>query len=199
MAFMMEQVTVSPLTLKRIMLSSATTLLLMTSTIRMVDCQSQSSTACTISMMSSITPCANFITGSTNNNNNNAATPSTTCCDSLRSLMSSSMDCACMLISNLQRPITQAIAMSLSRACNINGVVQCKAPGTMETNNGTLPPTDAESPLSPQGSRGMDAGRVQKYQKRQLAVAMSDDVHLCPRTFLFILMPIIFMLFGTNY
>ncbi|MED6106796.1 hypothetical protein PIB30_007824 [Stylosanthes scabra] len=145
----MDQLTVSPLTLKR-MLSSATTLLLITSTITMVDCQSQSSTPCTISMMSSITPCANFITGSTNNNNN-AATPSTTCCDSLRSLMSSSMDCACMLISanvpNLQQPITQAVAMSLSRACNINGVVQCKdsasglpppAPGTiMGTNNGT--------------------------------------------------------------
>ncbi|RYR01106.1 uncharacterized protein LOC107645199 [Arachis ipaensis] len=116
----------------KMMLSSAiiTTFLLMTSTMKMVDCQTQNSIACTISMMSSITPCANFITGS-GNNNGGVTPPSSTCCDSLRALMSSSMDCACKVLSanapNLQLPITQAVAISLATACNINGLsAHCK-------------------------------------------------------------------------
>ncbi|KAL3028904.1 hypothetical protein AAZX31_03G138100 [Glycine max] len=82
-------------------------------------------------MMSSFTPCANIITGSTNN----GLVPPSTCCDSLRSLMSTNMDCACLVISAnapfFQQPISQALALSLSQACSINGVpLQCKASGS---------------------------------------------------------------------
>nr|KYP46073.1 hypothetical protein KK1_032380 [Cajanus cajan] len=120
----------------------------------------QISTSCTTSMMSSFTPCANIITGSTNNN---GLTPPSTCCDSLRSLMSTNMDCACLMISAnapfFQLPLSQALALSLSQACNINGVsLQCKASGSPLSapgpavlgSSGPTLPSIATSPLSPQ-------------------------------------------------
>ncbi|KAK7285317.1 hypothetical protein RJT34_20084 [Clitoria ternatea] len=112
-------------------------------------------------MMSSFTPCANAITGSTNNN---GLVLSNTCCDSLRSLMTTNMECACQAMSPgatfLQQPINQLLALSLSRACNINGLaLQCKAfgsplpaPGPVAFGpKGSTPPSIATSPLSPQG------------------------------------------------
>jgi len=99
---------------------------LIISSINLVNGQITSS--CTSSMISStFTPCANIITGSTNN----GLVPSITCCDSLRSLMSNNMDCACLMMSSnakiFQLPINQVLAISLSQACNINGAsVQCK-------------------------------------------------------------------------
>lgn len=86
----------------------------------------QVSTSCTTSMMNSITPCANIITGSTNNN---GLKPPSTCCDSLRSLMNTNTNCACFLLSAnapfFQLPLT--LALSFSQACNINGLpLQCK-------------------------------------------------------------------------
>lgn len=87
----------------------------------------QISTPCTTALMSTFTPCANIITGSTNN----GFAPPSTCCDSLRSLMNTNMDCACLVISAnaplFQLPINQVLALFLSRACNINGIaLQCK-------------------------------------------------------------------------
>ena len=84
--------------------------------------------SCTTSMMSTFTPCANIITGSTNNN---GLMPPSTCCDSLRSLMTTNTDCACLLVSAyapfFQLPITQALSLSFSQACNINGLpLHCK-------------------------------------------------------------------------
>uniref|UniRef100_A0A0R0EX86 Bifunctional inhibitor/plant lipid transfer protein/seed storage helical domain-containing protein n=1 Tax=Glycine max TaxID=3847 RepID=A0A0R0EX86_SOYBN len=119
----------------------------------------QVSTSCTTSMMSSFTPCANIITGSTNN----GLVPPSTCCDLLRSLMSTNMDCACMVISAnapfFQQPLSQALALSLSQACNINGVpLQCKASG---------------SPLLVPDSRMVAMGKAQKYENMQLARELS--------------------------
>ncbi|TKY62427.1 YLS3 protein [Spatholobus suberectus] len=138
----------------------------------------QVSTACTTSMISSFTPCANIITGSTNN----GLVPPSTCCDSLRSLMSTNMDCACLVISAnapfFQLPITQALALSLSQACNINGVpIQCKAsgsplpapgPAVLGPNGPTLP-SIATSPFSPQVSKMVSLGEAHKYENEQLA------------------------------
>ncbi|KAG5086361.1 hypothetical protein AAZX31_19G144400 [Glycine max] len=142
----------------------------------------QVSTSCTTSMMSSFTPCANIITGSTNN----GLVPPSTCCDLLRSLMSTNMDCACMVISAnapfFQQPLSQALALSLSQACNINGVpLQCKAsgspllvpgPAVLGPNSPTLP-SIATSPLSPQDSRMVAMGKAQKYENMQLARELS--------------------------
>ncbi|CAJ1904302.1 unnamed protein product [Sphenostylis stenocarpa] len=141
----------------------------------------QVSSSCTNSMISSFTPCANIITRSTNNN---GLMPPSTCCDSLRSLMSTSMDCACLLISAnaplFQLPISQVLALSFSQACNINGLpLQCKAsrsplpaPGPAALgSNGPTPPSIAASPLSPQDSKMV--GEAEKYEKVQLATASS--------------------------
>ncbi|XP_047152159.1 non-specific lipid transfer protein GPI-anchored 16-like [Vigna umbellata] len=131
----------------------------------------QVSSSCTTSMMNSITPCANIITGSTNNN---GLKPPSTCCDSLRSLMNTNTNCACFLLSAnapfFQLPLT--LALSFSQACNINGLpLQCKAsasplpapgPAVLGSNAPTL------SPLSPQDSKMVEE---EKYQKVQLSAA----------------------------
>ncbi|KAK2417594.1 hypothetical protein P8452_62039 [Trifolium repens] len=127
---------------------------------------------------STFTPCANIITGSTNN----GLVPSTTCCDSLRSLMNTNMDCACLMMSSnspiLQLSINQVLAISLSQACNINGAsVQCKAsssslpgsplpalgPAVIGPNSPTLP-SSAPTPLSPQEN-------THRYKNLELAEA----------------------------
>ncbi|XP_029124530.1 non-specific lipid transfer protein GPI-anchored 2 isoform X2 [Cajanus cajan] len=112
----------------------------------------QISTPCTTSMINTITPCANFITGSTNN----GLTPSASCCDSFLSLITTSVDCACLLISAnvpLQLPINTALALFLPQACNVNEMpALCKGPAVLGPNGQTLPPI-AVSPLSPQASK----------------------------------------------
>ncbi|KAK9146627.1 hypothetical protein Sjap_006530 [Stephania japonica] len=99
----------------------------------------QITTPCTLSMISSFTPCMNFITGSSSN----GSSPTRDCCGSLRSLMSSAMDCACLLVTAsvpLNLPINQTLAISLPRACNVGGVpVQCKASGSPLPAPGTSP------------------------------------------------------------
>ncbi|KAM1278904.1 hypothetical protein ACFX13_031849 [Malus domestica] len=112
----------------------------------------QISTPCTTSMISSVTPCANYITGSTSN----GGSPTAGCCSSLKSLMGTGMDCACLLITGgvpVQLPINRTLALSLPRACKMGGVpVQCKASGSPLPAPGpsllgpTPPPTVSSSP-----------------------------------------------------
>ncbi|KAK2998373.1 hypothetical protein RJ639_023910, partial [Escallonia herrerae] len=91
-----------------------------------ISVEGQISTPCTASMITSFTPCINFITGSTGN----GASPTAGCCDSLRSLTSSSMDCACLIITGnvpFSLPINRTLSISLPRACKSGGVpIQCK-------------------------------------------------------------------------
>ncbi|OMO54425.1 hypothetical protein CCACVL1_27801 [Corchorus capsularis] len=129
-----------------------------------VEGQGQISTSCTASMISTFTPCLNFITGSSNN----GTSPTQGCCGSLKSLMSTSMDCACLILTAnvpFQLPINRTLALSLPRACNMGGVpVQCKAAGTPLPAPGPVPfllppsisPT-APSPLSPGASKSSSA------------------------------------------
>ncbi|XP_038713529.1 non-specific lipid transfer protein GPI-anchored 2 [Tripterygium wilfordii] len=122
----------------------------------------QISTPCTASMISSFTPCINFITGSTNN----GSTPSSSCCNSLKSLMDTSRDCACLLITasvSFQLPINPTLGISLPRACNMSGVpLQCKATGSPlpapgpELLGPILPPLAAPA-LSPKASKASTA------------------------------------------
>ncbi|XVF80817.1 hypothetical protein PTKIN_Ptkin15bG0105700 [Pterospermum kingtungense] len=126
------------------------------STISVISVNGQISTACTASMISSFTPCLNFITGSTGSAN--VSSPNQGCCGSLKSLMTSSVDCACLLITAnvpFQLPINRTLALTLPRACNIGGVpVQCKAAGTPLPAPGPVPfllpppPSSAVSPSS---------------------------------------------------
>ncbi|KAL4602950.1 hypothetical protein ACB092_10G089900 [Castanea dentata] len=112
-------------------------------------------TPCTTSMINSFTPCFNFITGSSNN----GSSPTSDCCSSLQSLTSTSVDCACLVLTAnvpVQLPINRTLALSLPQACNMAVPVQCKAssaplpaPGTVTL--GPSPSPIAASPLSPRG------------------------------------------------
>jgi hypothetical protein len=87
----------------------------------------QISTPCSASMISSFTPCLNFLTNSTGNG---TSPPSANCCNSLKSLTSGSMGCLCLIVTGnvpFQIPINRSLAISLPRACNMSGVpLQCK-------------------------------------------------------------------------
>ncbi|KAF5943078.1 hypothetical protein HYC85_020720 [Camellia sinensis] len=120
-----------------------------------VHCQIQST--CTASMLSSVSPCMNFITNSTAN----GTSPTTDCCNSLRSLTSNGMACLCLIAIGsvpFQIPINRTVAISLPRACKMPRVpVQCKAsvapipaPGPIALSP-TLSP-GAAAPLSPRGT-----------------------------------------------
>ncbi|KAM6541271.1 hypothetical protein CsatB_005718 [Cannabis sativa] len=116
----------------------------------------QISTPCTFTMITSFTPCLNFITGSSSNGQSQA--PTTGCCSSLRTLLSSGMDCACLLVTAsvpFQLPINRTLALSLPSACNMNGVpIQCKSSGTPLPASGPAillnpsPAPEADSPTS---------------------------------------------------
>ncbi|KAJ0054448.1 hypothetical protein Pint_03279 [Pistacia integerrima] len=111
-------------------------------------------------MISTFTPCLNFITGSTGNG---GSPPTQSCCDSLQSLMSTSTDCACLVINAnvpLQLPINPTLSLGLPQACNMGGVpIQCKAasgsplpaPGPKILGPPALSPL-AASALSPRGN-----------------------------------------------
>ncbi|KAF4348264.1 hypothetical protein G4B88_002665 [Cannabis sativa] len=108
----------------------------------------QISTPCTFTMITSFTPCLNFITGSSSNGQSQA--PTTGCCSSLRTLLSSGMDCACLLVTAsvpFQLPINRTLALSLPSACNMNGVpIQCKSSGTpLPASVSKVTSTDPES------------------------------------------------------
>lgn len=86
----------------------------------------QISTPCTASMLSTFTPCLNYITGSSSN----GSSPTGDCCRTLKSLMGTGMDCACLLVTAnvpVQLPINRTLALSLPKACKMGGVpLQCK-------------------------------------------------------------------------
>ncbi|KAJ8641688.1 hypothetical protein MRB53_018382 [Persea americana] len=90
----------------------------------------QITTACTNSMISSFTPCLNYLTGSTGN----ASSPTKDCCSALSSVTQSSTECACLMLTGnvpFQLPINRTIAVSLPRACSMAPVpLQCKSSAT---------------------------------------------------------------------
>ncbi|KAL6581734.1 hypothetical protein OROMI_005748 [Orobanche minor] len=89
----------------------------------------QITTPCTPSMITSFSPCMNFVTNSTNTSLN-GTTPTADCCGSLKSLMTSGKDCLCLLVRGsvpFRIPINRTLAISLPRSCNTSGVpLQCK-------------------------------------------------------------------------
>ncbi|OAY61648.1 non-specific lipid transfer protein GPI-anchored 16 [Manihot esculenta] len=130
------------------------------SVLLVISVKGQISTPCTSSMITSFTPCINYITGSSSN----GKSPTASCCNALASLTSTNMDCACLIITAsvpVQVPIIRTLAISLPRACNMSGVpLQCKASGTPLPAPGpvllgpTLPPPAAAA-LSPRASKAV--------------------------------------------
>ncbi|KAI3526728.1 hypothetical protein L1887_05990 [Cichorium endivia] len=105
-------------------------------TVITVKCQINT-TPCTLSMITGFTPCVNYITGSSAN----GRSPSASCCDAVESLMTTSMDCSCLLLTgnvpfSLPSPINQALAISLPQACNSQSMaLQCKGDNFNESLN----------------------------------------------------------------
>ncbi|PIN01685.1 hypothetical protein CDL12_25806 [Handroanthus impetiginosus] len=133
----------------------------------------QTTSACTPSMITTFTPCMNFITNSTVNG---STTPTADCCNSLKSLMINGKDCLCLIATAgvpFQVPINRTAAISLPRLCNMPGVpLQCKASGAPVpapgpiANGPTLSPNAAApspsakglpEPLSPSSSPEPDS------------------------------------------
>ncbi|XP_015087166.2 SH3 domain-containing protein C23A1.17-like [Solanum pennellii] len=102
------------------------TLVLSFSTFKVVNCQIN--TACTSSIISTFTPCLNYLTGSSGN----GSSPTEDCCNSLKSSMSDSIDCICLIVTGnvpVSIPFIRTLALSLPKACNSGVPVQCSASG----------------------------------------------------------------------
>lgn len=86
----------------------------------------QISTPCTASMITSFTPCLNFITGSTANGQ---SSPTQDCCDSVKSMVADSVDCGCLILTGnvpLSLPFNRTLAISLPQICNGGVPLRCK-------------------------------------------------------------------------
>ncbi|KAI3460899.1 hypothetical protein Pfo_017562 [Paulownia fortunei] len=91
--------------------------------------KAQISTPCTSSMISSFTPCLNYVTGSSGT----GSPPTEDCCNSLKSLMTDNMDCVCLIVTGnvpVSIPFINAnLAITLPRVCKSSVPLQCKASG----------------------------------------------------------------------
>uniref|UniRef100_A0A0E0LHQ3 Bifunctional inhibitor/plant lipid transfer protein/seed storage helical domain-containing protein n=1 Tax=Oryza punctata TaxID=4537 RepID=A0A0E0LHQ3_ORYPU len=84
--------------------------------------------SCTASLITSFTPCFNFITSSSNGTG--AGTPTAECCQSVAAMINTSASCACLVLTGnvpLGIPINRTLAVTLPKACNSMSVpLQCK-------------------------------------------------------------------------
>ncbi|KAL9243061.1 hypothetical protein vseg_016996 [Gypsophila vaccaria] len=105
-------------------------------------------------MIATFTPCMNYITGSSAN----GSSPSSNCCDAFKTVMSSSMDCACLLVTAgvpLPQLMNRTLAVGLPRFCKgVSVPVQCQATGSPLPPPGPLQfgPPPPSSALSPQAA-----------------------------------------------
>jgi hypothetical protein len=86
----------------------------------------QVATSCTSMLITSFTPCLNFVTGSTNG----GGSPTKQCCGSLAEMVRTSADCACLVLTGnvpFGLPINRSLAVSLPRLCNSMSVpLKCR-------------------------------------------------------------------------
>ncbi|CAA2950549.1 Hypothetical predicted protein [Olea europaea subsp. europaea] len=108
----------------------------------------QINTPCSSSMISSFTPCFSYLTGSSGT----GSSPAAECCDSLKNLMSDSMDCTCLIVTGnvpVSIPfISRPLAISLPRMCKSSVPLQCKATGVALPPSGPALFTPTEAPVS---------------------------------------------------
>jgi hypothetical protein len=85
--------------------------------------------SCTASLITSFTPCLNFLTSSTNGG---GSAPTQDCCRSLGELMSASTGCACLVLTGnvplgVPGGVNRTLAVALPKACNSAAVpLQCQ-------------------------------------------------------------------------
>ncbi|XP_040382207.1 non-specific lipid transfer protein GPI-anchored 20-like [Oryza brachyantha] len=118
--------------------------------------------SCTASLITSFTPCFNFVTGSSGGGNGTAgSTPTADCCRSLAALIDTSAGCACLVLTGnvpLGIPINRTLAVTLPRACNSMSVpLQCKDTSAQIPGAGVpvavspaLPPLPPSPPATPE-------------------------------------------------
>ncbi|EYU40905.1 hypothetical protein MIMGU_mgv1a020522mg, partial [Erythranthe guttata] len=110
------------------------------------------STPCTSSVITTFTPCINYVTGSSGT----ASSPTKDCCDSLKSVMTNNMDCVCLIVTGnvpFSLPFLNAnLAISLPRVCQNSVPLQCQASGIPLPAPGPVlfgPPQPRPRPPSP--------------------------------------------------
>ncbi|CAN8285691.1 unnamed protein product [Cochlearia groenlandica] len=175
------------------------------------------STPCTSSMISTFTPCLNFITGSSGG----SVTPTAGCCDSLKALSNTGMDCACLILTaNVPLPtgiINRTLSLSLPRACKMSGVpIRCQAAGTPLPAPGPIPfllaPPPPISAFGPGASKSASTtpapapaphvavdgpmGPTSKPGIRPVVQPL-QPTSLAPPCSTFIYFPLLFLLFST--
>lgn len=106
-----------------------TIILLTAATVVTTPAAGQGTASCTASLITSFTPCLNFLTNSTNGAGGSA--PTQDCCRSLASLMSASTGCACLILTGGVPlgggAINRTLAVSLPKACKSAAVpLQCQ-------------------------------------------------------------------------
>ncbi|XP_010695496.2 non-specific lipid transfer protein GPI-anchored 20 isoform X1 [Beta vulgaris subsp. vulgaris] len=135
---------------------------------------------CTTSMISSFTPCVNYLT----NSSGSGSSPTADCCNALRSLMSNGTDCLCQIVTGgvpFRLPINRTMAISLPRACNQPGVpVQCQAaPGAPVPAPGPVafgPSASPAAAISP----GPSAGTIPTSETPALSPVSDANPTLTP-------------------
>ena len=82
--------------------------------------------SCTASLITTFTPCLNFVTGSTNG----GGSPTQQCCGSLAEMVRTGADCACLILTGnvpFSLPLNRTLAISLTRLCGSMSVpLQCR-------------------------------------------------------------------------
>ena len=83
--------------------------------------------SCTASLITSFTPCLNFLTNSTSGG---GSPPTQDCCRSLAALVNASTGCACLILTGnvpLGVPVNRTLAVALPKACHSAAVpLQCR-------------------------------------------------------------------------
>ncbi|CAN6314920.1 unnamed protein product [Urochloa humidicola] len=106
-------------------------------------------TSCTASLITTFTPCLNFVTGSTNG----AGSPTQQCCGSLAEMVRTSADCACLIFTGnvpFSLPINRTLAISLPKLCSSMSVpLQCRDTATQIPAPGPVAFAPALPPLPP--------------------------------------------------
>ncbi|KAJ8506606.1 hypothetical protein OPV22_007492 [Ensete ventricosum] len=117
----------------------------------------QITTACTAALITSFTPCLNYITGSTNGG---GGSPTEDCCKAVGAVVGSSKDCACLILTGnvpFSLPINRTLSISLPKMCDSMSVpLECTGtsttlptPGSPVANAPSLPPLPPFLPAPP--------------------------------------------------
>ncbi|KAL6636772.1 hypothetical protein ACP70R_024344 [Stipagrostis hirtigluma subsp. patula] len=112
-------------------------------------------TSCTASLVTTFTPCFNFLTGSTNG----GGSPTQQCCGSLAELVRQGSDCFCLILTGnvpFSLPFSRQLAISLPKLCNSMSVpLQCRDTATQLPAPGPVPFSPPLPPLHDTDSAGI--------------------------------------------